>query len=236
MKKRFLTLFVAVMLLLPVLCACATERYDLLYSVERNGYTYAVRGTSNRVKQVVVKQGEQVLFAKKVKTDASVAVSDGTYGLAVADLNFDGRDDVMVATETNGNATAYQCFLWNEEKQSFVKDESLSGLCNIRVDNELQAVFAFAHTYQVEPAYADAPEASISTDMTTKYVWEDGKLRPDVRASITFYSESNRYCYSVAYWDSEDQKLGDSDDNWLTPEEFAKNKAAGKYDVLYYFQ
>ncbi len=236
MKKRIFTLVAIALLLLPALSACAMEQYDLLYSVERNGYTYAVRGTSNRVKQVVVKQGEQLLFAKKVKTDASVSSMDGTYGLAVADLNFDGRDDVMVATEVNGDAVAYQCFLWNEEKQSFVKDDSLTGLCNIRVDTELQAIFAFAHTYRIEPAYADAPESSISTDMTTKYVWEDGQLRPDVRASITFYSESNRYCYSVSYWDSEDQKLGDSDDNWLTPEEFARNKAAGKYDVIYYFQ
>ena len=236
MKTRIFTLMLTVLLLLPILGACAFERHDLLYSVDVGSYTYAVRGSNGRVKQVVVKEGDKVLFAKKVKADDSVGNMNGTYGLAVADMNFDGRDDVMVAVETNGDVTAYQCFLYSEEKKGYVKDDSLSGLCNIKVDGEMKAIFAFAHTYKIEPAYVDAPEASISTDMTTKYVWEEGKLRPDVRASITFYSESNQYCYSVAYWDSEDQKLGDSDDDWLTPEEFAKNKENGKYDILYYFK
>ena len=84
MKNRIklLTLCLLCMALLFPLTSC-TERYDLLYSEEHDGITYCVRGTGNTAKQVVVKEGDKVLWYQGVKIDGSVGNLNGNYGFSV---------------------------------------------------------------------------------------------------------------------------------------------------------
>jgi len=236
--KKLLLLLLSLSLLL---CSCAAEQYDLLYETEVDGLTYCVRGSGTRAKQVVVKQGDEVLWSKRAKVAKDVGSLGGDYGLQVADLNFDGHNDVMIATEVAGDCVAYLCWLYDTKKETYVKNEELTGLCNVAplvYENEntnvrTQAVFAFEHTYETEQAYDDVPAASISSDITTMYVWQkDGTLKPEKRVSITYYSESTMYCYSVSWYDDKTGKFEDSDDKWMTPEEYKT------YDMsfLYYFK
>lgn len=221
-----------VLCLLGTLSACAAEKYDLLHTQTVGSLTYCVRGNRFRAKQLVIKSGEEIVFHEKVKVSKDVGSFGGTYGLSVSDLNFDGNPDVMIADGIAGDCVSYICWLWNANTNTFVRSEELTGLCNIKADEDLHAVFGFEHTFETEQAYADAPEATISSDIATKYEWKDGKLLPQTRVSITFYSESNLYCYSVSYYDAESGSFSDSDDKWLTPEEYAKQDMS----FLYYFK
>ena len=233
MKKRIFAGICCLMVLLT-LASCARERHDLLYSVEVGELTYCVRGTDTRAKQVVVKRGDAIVFAQRVKVDAEVGSRGGNYGLSVQDLNFDGYDDVMIANEVYGDCTAYICWLWDTQKASFVRSEELSGLCNVVADAEKKAVFAFSHTFERERAYLDVPEATITTDITTKYVWTDGVLTPNIRISLTHYSETEMYCLSIAYYDAEAKQfsIDNTKEDWIKASEFAE------YDLseLYYFK
>jgi hypothetical protein len=161
-----------------------------------------------------------------------VGALDGTYGFEVLDLNFDGYQDFMIASNVAGEAISYLCWLWDPSGGGYVQSKELSGLCNVHPREDLKAIFAFSHTYEVEQEYLDAPASSISADSTTKYVWKNGVLTPEVRATITYYSEFKRYCYSLAYYDAELGRFGMSDDRWLTPEEYE----ARDMSFLYYFR
>ena len=226
MKKRIVAGLICLLVLLGCV-SCARERHDLLYSTEQGDLTFCVRGNTTRPKQIVVKRGEEILLAQKIKVDSSVGSLDGSYGLTVLDLNFDGHNDVMVANDVFGECVSYLCWLWDNENSQFVKSESLSGLCNISVNTEKKSVFAFSHTFERERAYLDVPETTIATDITTKYVWTDGVLTPNIRISLTHYSETEMYCLSIAYYDTEAKQF--SIDN--TKEDWIKASEIGEYDL-----
>lgn len=230
MKRTVLTLL-CLLLLLAGLCSCAAERYDLLYSEEADGLTFCVRGTGTRTKQVTVKRGEDLLFAEKIRADSDVGTLGGSYGLEIADLNFDGRSDFWIVTEVAGECRTCVCWLQTENGE-FERSEALTGLCNLRADAELEAVFAFEHSYRYERAYEDQPESTETSDSTTKYIWSEGKLLPSIRATVTYYSFSGLYCYSVSYYDEELGELGASDDKWMTEEEYKMCDMG----FLYYFR
>ncbi len=233
MKKRFLLIFLALLASLS-LSACGKEPYDLLHTVEYGGRAYCVRGSSMRAKRIVVKEGEEVIWSKRVKVDTSVGTQGGDYGFEVLDLNFDGFADFMIANDVSGDCVSYLCWLWDNEEGDYVKSESLTGLCNVRTNEELQAVFGFEHTYDTEKAYLDVPATSTTSDITTKYVWKDGILTPDIRISITYFSETDIYLYSVAYYNAETGTMEEdyTKEQWWTPEEYQTRDLS----VLYYFK
>lgn len=231
MKTRVFAFLLSLLLLLP-LASCAGERYDALYVTDaENGLTYSVRGAGTRAKQITVKRGEELLFAERIKVNKKVGSLGGTYGFEVIDLNFDGLLDMMIVDEVAGEQKRYLCWLANADG-SYTKSEELSGLCNLKAYEKLQAVRSFSHSFESEKAYSDVAAATISTDAATQYVWVNGILTPSIRISITYYSETARYCYSVSYYDEETKAFSDSDDKWLTPEEYKE------YDMsfLYYFR
>ena len=231
MKTRVFVFLLSLLLLLP-LASCAGERYDALYVTDAdNGLTYSVRGSGTRARQITVKRGEELLFAEKIKVDKKVGRQGGSYGFEVIDLNFDGLLDMMIVDQVAGEQKRYLCWLANADG-TYTKSEELSGLCNLQADTKLEAIRSFTHTFTREKAYQDVAAATISTDTATQYVWVDGVLTPNVRVSITYYSETARYCYSVSYYDKEAKAFSDADDKWLTPEEYRE------YDMsfLYYFR
>ena len=232
MKKRIVSILLTLALLLA-LAACSAEQYDALYVIDgENGMTFTVRGSGTRPKQIVVKNGDEIIWKTKVKIPRSVGSLGGHYGFEIIDLNFDGYNDLMLADGVSGECISYICWLYDEASGKYVRSEQLSGLCNIHADADLKALLAYTHTYTMEQAYADVPASYITVDSTTKYVWNDGNLTPEVRASISYYSETEMYQYSVAVYDSENGTFADSDDKWLSPEEYKT------YDMsfLYYFK
>ncbi len=232
-KISFLSVSLLLLSFLLLFCACNTVRHDLIYQVEAGDMIFSVRGSALRAKQVVVERGGEALFVKSVRVARAVGTQDGTYGFYAADLNFDGAADWMIATDVEGECIEYLCYLWDAEEGTFIKSEELSGLFNIQVANaEKGQLFAFDHTFVRNKAYSDVPETTISSDAATLYEWIDGKLTPRIRVSLTYYSESSLWCYSVAYYDREAGKFEDSDDQWLTEEEY-KTK---DWSFLYYYK
>lgn len=223
--KKIVSLLLTLLLLIS--CSACAEMHDLLFETEQNGLTYCVRGSDNRAMQLVVKDGEHVLWSQSVSVDASVGNLNNRYGIGIDDLNFDGYDDVMIATSVDGDLISYACFLRDGKKNTFVYSESLSRLKTIGVKASIKAIFGL--TQEREELSGNAYS---HCDKITKYVWEGGKLSPEMYASVTYHSKHDNYRYSVAYYDVELKKFEDSKDVWLTPEEYA----ATDWSFLYYFK
>ena len=226
---KLYSLLLCVLLLLPLMASCARERFDLLYEVEQNGLTFSARGEGERVKQIVVKEDGKVIWSKRVRTDRKMKKIDDTYGLSVQDLDFDGYDDILIATAREGDRISYDCYLRVNAKPQYDLSETLEGLYNVMADADLKAIFAYEESVE-----ARGNDAYLRTDKVTKYFWKDGKLIPDMYAAIHYYSGGDQkpYCYAVAYYDEELGDFLDSTDKWLTKEEYE----AADWSFLYYFK
>ncbi len=233
MKQRILFLLLALCMLLPLSSCGAKEQYDLLYSVEMDGLTYCVRGNGTRAKQVAVKRGEELVWTKKEKADKAVGSQNGTYGLSVADYNFDGHLDLALATAVEGDALLSVCWLYDPEKDTYTESEALSGLGNLKADADLGAIFSFAQGVTITKAPSpDFPSITTSVDSVTKHTWENGVLTPQTRVSILYYSETSRYCYRVEYYNQESGEFEIDQEKWLTPEEYK----TVDWSFVYYFK
>lgn len=226
---RLFSLILCVLLLLPLCTSCAWERYDLLYEVEQNGITYSARGKGDHVKQIVVKEQGKIIWSKSVKTDRRMAKVDETYGLSIQDLDFDGYDDILIATKRSGECIAYDCYVRVGAKKQYNLWNEFEGLYNIKADERLGAIFAFEQTRE-----ARGDDAYATCNKATKYFWKEGKLVPDMYVALHYYSNSEQYpyCYAIAYYDEELGDFLDSSDKWLTEEEYE----AADLSVLYYFK
>lgn len=226
---KFVSLLLCALLLLPILTSCVWERHELLYEVEQNGLTYSVRGKDGRVKQIVVKENGKAIWSKSIQTDRKMAKIDDAYGFLLQDLNFDGYDDILIATQKEGECVTYDCYIRLGKEIKYKRNEELSSLYNVRADERLQAIFAFEQTRE-----ARGDNAYTTCDKAVKYFWKEGKLVPDMYVAIHYYSNSelHPYCYAVSYYDEELGKFMDSYDDWLTKEEY-KN---ADLSVLYYFK
>lgn len=226
---KLCSLLLCILMLLPLMTSCSGERFDLLYEVEQNGLTFCARGTDGRIKQIVVKEGDEVIWSKRVRTDRKMEKIDDTYGLSVQDLNFDGYDDILIAIERDGDCIRYDCYIRVGAKPQYDLHEELSNLYNVKADARLGAIFAFDQEID-----ARGDDAYLRTEKTTKYFWSDEGLVPDMYAAVQYYSagEETPYFYSVAYYDEELKDFGDSTDVWLTEEEYE----ATDWSFLYYFK
>ena len=230
MKKQIAFLLMLLMLL-PLATSCGGERYSLLYSTEEGGITYCVRGRGDRPKQILAKQGEEILWSSAVKVARGTGDFEGSYGLEILDLNFDGKLDVMIPTDKKGDRTAYACWLQNADGSGYTYSEELSALYNVKADTLRLAVFGFAQT-SVTKTDKYGVDYAASVDTTTKYVWRGGKLIPQIRVSLTHYPPEDKYCYSVSYYDESTGEFNDPDDVWMTSEE----RAETDFGFLYYFR
>lgn len=230
-RMKLLILCLLCMALLFPLTSCA-EKHDLLYSEEHDGITYCVRGTGNTAKQIVVKEGDKILWYQTIEIDKSVGNLNDRYGLEILDLNFDGQLDLMIAEKVEDQLVSSLCWIKPEEGYQYQASEVLSGLNNIKADERLKAIFGFSHTVIYEQEYGDEKPYKVSTDTTTKYVWEGGECIPHIRVSLTYYEKTDRYCYSVAYYDETAKEFEASNDIWLTAEEYREEDMS----FLYYFR
>ncbi len=225
----------SILLLLSILCSlvsCSGERYKGKVVIDdAQGLTFSARGSDKRIKQVTVKRGEELLFSEKVKVDRKVGTLGGSYGFQVLDLNFDGRSDMMLVDKVAGEEMRYICWIAGEDG-SYTRHPELTGLCNVAVDEKLKMVMSYRHSYEVTEGGDGRPDSTVTTDTVTRYIWENGELVPFRRVSLTYYSETERYCYSVSDYDTVRKEFPDPDDVWLTPAEYEKED----FSFLFYFR
>ena len=84
--------------------------------------------------------------------------------LLVEDMNFDGYADLKMMTSRGLANVYYNCWLWDQAKQTFILHEELSQITSPRFDAATKTIFSFNRS-----------NATDSTEAT--YMFQDGKLR-----------------------------------------------------------
>ena len=216
----------AILFLFPLLLSCGAN-YETLYEITKGDVTYTLEGTGGIPKRISLIKDGYAIYRLDIHPDASVGSDNGTYGFFVEDANFDGVNDLFIATKKEGELCTYDVYLATNGGSSFTKSKELSALTNVRVKKEYNAVFGFTQTKA--PAGGDHYTLC---DRSTKYVWENGRLVPDLYVALTYYSEQNLYCYSTAIYDENAKDFDPPRDKWLTPSEYEKTD----FGFLYYYK
>ena len=219
MKKRFLPIALALLMLLPLwLTSCAK------YSVQDGTRTYLLSGNARKKNISVVENGEEI-WKTSVKTKPTVGNREKTYGLSVLDLNFDGLSDIKLIVDDAGGVLTEVCYLQNPTTGTYEESEALSQITTIGVVPEQKLVLSYRGK-TIDPLSMETVETVIS------YRWQDDGLVPYRKLSITYYPTQDYYCYGVADYLDGAFRFDEPEEQWLTPEQFEQHD----WSFFYYFK
>lgn len=76
-------------------------------------------------------------------------------GIDLQDVNFDGKCDLLIYLGQYGNQGIryYDCFIWNEKKHKFQRDDSFKSIENPQIDKERKCIFSFARISAASYSY-----------------------------------------------------------------------------------
>lgn len=231
MKTRLLCGLLLAAALLCSLSSCAKK--ELLYSVEDGDRTVEILGGS-RASYISVKQDGKEIWQTRVYSDRTVGQRNGTYGFRLMDLNFDGRNDLVIAITADGDEVTEQVFLQTADG-SYRASSAFDGKHTLAVDARQELVFGFTHTEETIRDAETGATARVTTDRATAYSWQGGGLEPRRYVSLTYYSaneQSRRYRYSVADFDETVGAFESPYDRWMSETEYEQ----ADFEGLYYFR
>lgn len=216
---RPLACLLAVLLLTLSLPSCTGK---VLYQVTVDDLTYTLRGVGEHVEQITVtRNGKRV--GSYQKRGIKGELGGESYGFFVSDLNFDGHLDMFLLTGITGTIQHYACYLWSPEQDTYLYDAPLSALGGMEIDNENQWLTARDYSLTVDPATDDTPEFEIRKDTFSIYRRQNGILTEVHRKELTYYEESDIYCYAV--FEPDEQGEWESiRESWITADRFDRDK------------
>ena len=140
------------------------------------------------------------------------------------DVNGDGHPDLFVPHSKDNNLDfRYAIFIWDNNSSMFTDTGVLCDLANIDVDlNENTVTSKMLLRTVVAEAQPNLPEEYELQNVYTEYKLADGAFVEYRKLSLTYYSESDIYCYSIYEYNSETKELECFDEQWMDAEE-AKN-------------
>lgn len=193
---RFLIRLLSAFLLLTILSSCGSP---MLSQTTVEGFTYTLYG-QNRVERIEVKRGEERIgtYAQKgITFDLLTKLGDDSQGFRVTDLNFDRMPDMQLAVASTESGIRYASYLWDEAKGEYVQNKELSALYDVGMIASLEVITAREYEHTIDPATDDTPEFDINKESFVLYRWQNGMLTAVHRKELTYYEESDIYCYAI---------------------------------------
>ena len=221
-KIRTVLTLALTLLLLLALPSCGAK---MLSQMTVEGLTFTLYG-KDRVERIEVTRGEEHIgtYTKKgLSRDVLATLNDDSYGFYLTDFNFDRMPDMRLKVSNNETAVQYACYLWDAERDTYVYHEKLSSLQNMGMVAVEEFITATEYQYTVDPATEDTPEMYIEKNAFVLYRWIDGELTEFHRKELTYYEESDIYCYAVLERnDSGEMEI--TRESWINAEKFDAEK------------
>jgi hypothetical protein len=197
MKKKhistFLSTLTTALLLAGTLSSCTGK---ILHQTTVGDLTYTLHGTNDRVEQITVSRDGRRIGAFQ-KRGLPGQISGDDYGFRLTDLNFDRHTDMQLLVAQAEAGDMYATYLWDAEAEKYVYHPQLSTLQDMGMIASLGVLTARESSVTIDPATDDTPEFEICRDAFILYRWEDNKLIPVHRKELTYYEESDIYCYLI---------------------------------------
>ena len=194
---------------------------------EQNGVTFSYRGSSDEIRKLhIEKDGKKIgrfdmsanasLFSQEESKKAIFLMESGEKTLVLVPFSSDEDGD-----------RHYRALYINADGSSELDlDNDVS---NPNTDLENGAIFSECAGTEI---LADSPDSPYTKYASyTGYSILNERLTPIYEISITYHSETNIYCFSERTYDTELGTLGVSNDDWLSPDEYAAQRE--KIDELF---
>lgn len=228
--KRLICLLFPLLLAAGLLLSGCAEK-EVLYSLTDGERVVSVLGGGGKANYLSVTENGKEIWQTRIRADRSVGTRGGTYGLRVEDVNFDGRNDLIIALSVEDDITTEQVYL-QQADGSYRLSAELDGKCNLSVDARQELILTFDRTEITERDAGTDRTYRIQTDIATAYSWQGATLVPRRSVSLTYYGGTGLYCYSVADYDASAGAWKTPDDRWFSPDEVKQQNFEG----LYYFR
>ena len=137
------------------------------------------------------------------------------------DVNGDGHPDLFIPHSKDNNLDfRYAIFTWDNESEMFTDTGVLGDLANIEVDlNENTITSKMLLRTGVTESQPNLTEEYELKNVYTEYKLADCAFVEYRKLSLTYYSESDIYCYSIYEYNSETKELEYFDEQWMDAEE-----------------
>ena len=167
---------------------------------------------------------ERILVYKDGSKTATVATNSvgserDSYGVSVADANFDGYPDLIIATEQNGDTKRYTVYLWSNATGTYRHSESLKSIGAFTVNEDYQCIIS--HTTEHRFAGED-DGVSYYEDAEVYRVYRtvNGETVEFARYERIYYTKNDIYAYSVFRFDKNRGVMYRfSEDQWMSEAE-----------------
>ena len=226
MKKTVLA--VTALLISLLLAACGGVGGELMAVAPLgNGRQAEAYGGITGVRTVIIRAAdgsEEQRFTCKNKTTEPYAEGDGeNYGFAVGDVDFDGISDLIVTTSrsTEGNICDY---FRADGNGGFYRDSVLSVLRGVRFDREAGEAYVTTRTHTELPTVPNAPSRYTDEIKVTYYApnaEKNGRFEVVREETLTYYSETEIYCFAV-YYPDDNGEMQIEDEKWILPDKLAR--------------
>lgn len=225
MKNKIIFAIIAVGCLLLASCGVGGEL--LAASDLGDGRTAEAYGSITGVRTVLIRAAdgsESARLTCRQKTSEPYRPDDGeNYGFTVADFDFDGIPDIRITTarSTSGNTCD---FFRADGKGGFYRDSVLSSLSGVRFDAEGCEAYVVSRAHTDLPSVPNAPPRYTDEVKIVYYAPDTskgGKFRAVREEKLTYYSETEIYCYTVSYPDGMGEMQAE-DEKWILPDKLAR--------------
>ena len=225
-KPKIIILSVAILL---CLAACffvlATDFWGMNINIIKHhemqleGFTLKLYGDLNDVRCIKVFEGKIRRATADISVDTSLLDQANSFIPYLDDLNGDGHLDMLVPHSKDADSqTRYAALIWDNSIEMFYKAEALSDIANIKTDPQNGTLKSSLSTYTVViPEQPNAPEIYEERRSLTEYRIIDSEYIPFREVALTYYSDTNMYCYSTYDYNEETKELTYTDEQWLTP-------------------
>ncbi|MBE6550473.1 MAG: hypothetical protein E7670_08635 [Ruminococcaceae bacterium] len=187
---------------------------------EQDGFAFSYRGSKDEIRKLLVeKDGKKIgkfdvsadasLFANEENKKAIILTSDESGTLMLVPFCADTDSDIHyrpLSVKADGSAEF-------DEK---------TDVANPKVDMENMAVSSECAGVEYSVNSPESPYTKYAT--YTGYSIEKNRLVAIYSVSVTYHSETDVYCFSQSVFDAELGTLGESVDDWLSPEEYAEDR------------
>ncbi len=179
-------------------------------------YTLSFKGSFGNVRKVKISKNSKKLCS--LPFNASADIFSDSYEIRWDDVNFDGEQDLLLvcAIDEDGDVH-YTALLSDSSENTFIYNESLSDLPNLTLDPESKTLFtSYTEKTFTEEQKPNTPDKYAEKKAIRKYEYLNGEPTATEERAITFYSETDYYCYSIYEYDEKHKELTYRDEKWFS--------------------
>jgi hypothetical protein len=188
--------------------------------MQLNGYTLKFYGDFEKTHILKVYEGSVRRATLPISIENEIFDEANKFIPYFEDINGDGHPDLFVPHSKDNNLDfRYAIFIWDNKVSMFTDTGVLNDLANINVNIDQNTVSSsmLIRTVIVDEQ-PNLPEIYTTEKVFEEYKFIDGTCVKYKEISLTYYSETDIYCYSTHEYNSETKEFECLDEQWLSEE------------------